>query len=56
MVINADFNGRDNGTAYFWDRTEWVTNETFADWMENKEYLNSTVKIPTPRALRRNEL
>ena len=39
----------DNGFAHHWDRSEFPNNRTILTWLEEKEYLNSTFKLPAPR-------
>lgn len=55
-VIDDKFNGKDNGTVYQWDTYDWATNETFADWLLNQTYKNSSIQFPTPRLIYVNEL
>lgn len=44
-----------NGTVYQWDSWEYLNNETFASWILNKEYLNSSIQFPVPRIAHPNE-
>jgi hypothetical protein len=47
--------GETNGTVYQWDRWEYLNNETFRDWILNREYLNSTISFPVPRVAHPSE-
>jgi hypothetical protein len=41
----------ENGNAYHWDKGEYPNNITLMDWVEGREYLNSTFSLPAPRLL-----
>lgn len=43
FVIDDTFNGVDNGTVYQYDKWEWITKDTFADWLLNETYKNSSI-------------
>ena len=39
----------DTGMVYQWDKYQYIDNQTFADFLFNKTYLNSSVFFPAPR-------
>lgn len=55
-VIDNTPNGVDNGTVYQWDTYDWITIDTFADWVLNTTYKNSSIIFPTPRLMFADEL
>jgi hypothetical protein len=57
-VINDDKAPDTNltGTVYQWDKYEFPDNETFADWLLNKTYLNSSISFHVPRLVYDNEM
>ena len=55
-VIDDAPNGIDNGTVYQWDSYEWLNNDTFADWLLNETYKNSSIQFRTPRLMFDDEL